>query len=133
MKCDNCGYNIKENDKFCANCGNDIINKTNNKDCLKYSILSIVLGLIPIIIITAFYIYSGGDLSENGAGAIFWLVPIYFFAIGFPIAGLSVFLGFKSFKIKKNILSIIGMIIGSLPFIYVAAIAIIGHITSIIK
>lgn len=105
----------------------------NDKKCLKYSILSIVLGLIPIIILAAFYMYSGGDLSENGKGAIFWLVPIYFLTIGFPIAGLSVFLGFKGFKIKKNVLSIIGMIIGALPFIFVVAIAVIGRITSIIK
>lgn len=133
MKCNRCNCNINEKDNFCANCGNNVSIKENKKNYLKYSILSILLGLIPIMIITALYIYSGGDLSENGDGAVFWFVPIYFLTIGFPLAVYSVFLGIKSFKIKKNILSIIGIIIGSLPFACVAIIMLLSTILSIIK
>ena len=125
MKCSNCGFHLKDIVNICPNCGNSIIdyidvNTINNKNKYKlYSILSLFLSLIPIALILYCYIYSGGDLSENGNGVVFWYVMIYFGTIGLPLAFLSIFLGIKSFKTKKTLLSALGIIIGALPFLVI--------------
>lgn len=129
MKCSNCGFDLLADAKFCSNCGSDInkkveLNSNNLNNDIKvykknkiYSLISLLLALIPILLITCCYIYSNGDTSENGKDSIFWLVVIYFWTIGLPVAYMSVYLGVKSFKIKKNIFSILGIIIGALPIV----------------
>ena len=136
MKCSNCNTDLTNDMIFCPNCGkkNTQIEKTMEKNnrWIWYSLLSFILALIPIALVTGCYIYSGGDLSENGSGAVFWLVFIYFLSIGFPIAGCSIFLGIKSYKIKKNIFAVSSALLGSLPYLFVAGITILGYIMQII-
>ena len=125
MKCRNCGYDLVSGVKYCTHCGSQVEAEYDKKlvDSSKYnsySIASLVLALIPVLLFAFCYIYSGGDTSEAGNGAIFWLLIIYFWTIGFPIAIISIILGITSFKHKKGIVSILGIIIGSLPIALLA-------------
>lgn len=65
MYCKYCGKEIKENSKFCKNCGIKIVSKTNNKDiCLEESTAG------------SFYIidFFKNIIRENNTGVIIWLI-----------------------------------------------------------
>ena len=86
-----------------------------------YGILSIILGLIPILL----YVYcikTANGEDENGAGAIIWLLVIYIWSIGIPIFISSIVLGILSLKEKINIYAILGLIITLIPAIYISTI-----------
>lgn len=110
MKCDNCGYNIKENDKFCPNCGKGTINPKYRKS-KTHALISLLLSLIPVIVIAyAAHVDSG---CEGGCvGGLF--VGMYMFLAGIPVGIVSIILGISSYMLKKNILAIIGIMLGVL-------------------
>ena len=85
----------------------------------KKSIISLVFGLIPVALFIYCLIESGGDTSEGGDGAIWWLMIIYYWSLGIPIAIGAVAFAIKATSLKKHILSIISVIVAFLPAAFV--------------
>ena len=113
MKCIKCGTNIEDGVRFCPQCGLDIFKEIASAD--KYERLSFALAMIPVMLYAYCYISSGGSFSESGDGFIFFFFYFYLFTIGLPISLYSANLGLKSYRLKGGILSIISIILGSLP------------------
>lgn len=79
-------------------------------------IISFILAIIPILLIGYCVIASHGE-GEDGAGAVMWLVILYYWTIGLPIAAGSIITGIVSYIKQKNVFSIISLILAALPFI----------------
>lgn len=143
--CSNCGNKINPNATHCGfygkYLGNDNININNKNDLngrsnnvidnyyndksyirmsesKKYARISLILALIPVMLIAFCYIKSLGSFDESEAGAIWWLVILYFMTAGIPIAIASIILGIVSFLYKKNTLAIISVFIVLFPLIF---------------
>ena len=110
MKCNNCGYKVDKNDKFCQNCGNDILKKK-DKESKTQALISLLLSLIPVIVI-AYAAHVDSGCVGGCVGGLF--VGMYMFLAGIPVGIVSIILGISSYKLKKNILAIIGIMLGVL-------------------
>ncbi len=72
--------------------------------------LGILLALIPVALF--FFCKSQAkDGTEDGTGAVWWILVIYFFTIGFPVVGSSIGLGIMGLKNKNKIPSYVTFII----------------------
>ena len=146
--CSNCGNKLNANTTHCGYCGkclenisvnsntnnntNDLNNSSNNimsnyyndklyirmSESKKYARISLILALIPVILIVFCYIKSLGSFDESGAGAIWWIVILYFMTVGIPVAIASIILGIVSFLYNKNALAIISILIVLFPLIF---------------
>ena len=74
-----------------------------------WSILSIIATVIPIILCIFCLIVSGGNTSENGPGAIWWLWIAYYWSLGIPLAVISIAFGIIGLKTRLRWLSIISL------------------------
>ncbi len=81
------------------------------------SVASFILALIPYLLIIYCIIVSGGSFDESGSGAVWWLMIIYYWSLGFPILLVSLFLGGRGWKSDKKIFSYISLVLNLLPFI----------------
>lgn len=85
-----------------------------------WSILSIVATVIPIMLWIYCLVVSGGSTSENGSGAIWWLMIMYYWSLGIPLAVISIAFGIIGLKTSLRWLSVISL---SLKVIMIIAIA----------
>lgn len=69
MFCSKCGFNNKNEDKFCVNCGYEIIKK---KDYKKYIILILLLVIIIMLLISSLLI-----VKNNGPNSVSRSIMIY--------------------------------------------------------
>lgn len=81
------------------------------KDNPAWSILSILATLTPIFLFIYCLIYSGGSGSENGAGAIWWLMIMYYWTVGFPLVIASIVFGFLGLRTSTRWLAITSLVI----------------------
>ena len=94
------------------------------KECKKKSIIGLILGLVPIVLFVFCLIVSGGDVSENGSGSVFWVLIIYGWTLAIPLAIISIVNSTKAVKINKNPLSISSLIVSYIPAIAIAVLII---------
>lgn len=87
------------------------IEQEKKQDRKVWSILSIIATIIPIILWIYCLIVSGGSGSENGPGAIWWLVVMYYWSLGIPLAVISVAFGIVGLKTSLRWLSIISLLL----------------------
>lgn len=83
--------------------------------------ISFILAIIPVLLLIFCVLYSQGE-GEDGNGAVGWLLILYYATVGIPIAVASFITGIISLNIRKNILAIIGIIIASLPLLFLLSI-----------
>ncbi len=76
-----------------------------------WSILSIVSTIIPIILWVYCFVVSGGSTSENGPGAVWWLVIMYYWSLGIPLAAISIAFGIVGLKTSLRWLSIVSLLL----------------------
>ncbi|MBR3139885.1 MAG: zinc ribbon domain-containing protein [Methanobrevibacter sp.] len=82
--CKNCGTELKENDKFCHECGNPIESITQNNNTQtnnnKIIIISIVIFVVILLIFGMFigdgYLITGIHMEEEDFGGITMLTPV---------------------------------------------------------
>ena len=113
MKCNNCGRKVDKNDKFCQNCGNDILKKK-EKESKKQALVSLLLSLIPLLIIAYAAHMDSGCVGGCAGG---WIVIAYVWFAGIPVGICSTVLGISSFMLKKNILALIDILLGTLQLL----------------
>ena len=75
-----------------------------------WSILSIIATIIPMILWVCCLIVSGGSASENGPGAVWWLMIMYYWSLGIPLAVISIAFGIVGLKTSLRWLSIISLL-----------------------
>ena len=75
-----------------------------------FAIASFILTMIPILLIAYAAAASEGE-GENGKGAIFWLVIIYYWSLGIPIFILSIVFAIIGLKSKQRALAIASLVI----------------------
>lgn len=68
-------------------------NQNKKQDRKVWSILSIIATSMPIFLWLFCLIVSGGNTSENGSGGVWWLMIMYYWSIGIPLAILSIVFG----------------------------------------
>lgn len=88
----------------------DLVTKKEKRSRM-YGIISIILGLIPILL----YLYCINDGINSSTMLI---IKLYVWSIGTPILIISIILDILSLKEKVNIYAIIGLIITIFPIIY---------------
>lgn len=84
-------------------------------------IISLCLSIFPLVLILYCVIASKGE-GEDGAGAIMWLVILYYWSLGVPVAIAAVVTGVISFLKRKNIAAVISVILALLPFMFILGI-----------
>lgn len=105
MKCSNCGSIVKENEKFCSNCGSkiSISNSNKNMSCYKSNPL-LVFSIITFIFIILFKFIITGTLFD--------IYSILLFTIGgFALVLEYIFMNKKISKFIIFYCSILGIIV----------------------
>lgn len=87
------------------------IEQRGKQDCKVWSTLSIVATIIPIILWVYCFIVSGGSANENGPGAVWWLMIMYYWSLGIPLAAISIAFGIVGLKTSLRWLSIISLLL----------------------
>lgn len=136
--CTHCGNQLNNNQNYCTKCGMFVGNNNQKQTPVntqkqhekskKQAIFSFILSVIPIILILYCLITSKGSVSEDGEGAVWWLLIMYYWTLGFPLLITSVILSISSIKTKNNVLAYISLLISALPFIALALLIIISSI-----
>lgn len=85
------------------------IEQEKKQDRKKWSVLSIVATIIPIMLWIYCLIVSGGSASENGPGAVWWLIIMYYWSLGIPLAVISIKFGIIGLKTSLRWISIISL------------------------
>lgn len=88
------------------------IGKKKKQDRKVWSILSIIATMIPILLWGFCEIViatNGGDRSESGAGAIGWIMVMYYWTLGIPLAIISIAFGIVGLKTSLRWLSIVSL------------------------
>ena len=75
-----------------------------------FAIASFILTMIPILLISYVIAASEGG-SDNGKGAIFWLVIFYYWSVGVPIFILSIVFAIIGLRSKQRALAIASLVI----------------------
>lgn len=76
-----------------------------------WSIISIITAAIPVLIWLYCLTVSGGSANENGSGAIWWLLVIYYWTLGFPLAITSVITGIIGLNTRLRSLAAVSLLI----------------------
>ncbi|MDO5475377.1 MAG: hypothetical protein Q4F61_03280, partial [Candidatus Saccharibacteria bacterium] len=74
------------------------IKQEKKQDRKVWSILSIIATIIPIMLWAYCFMVSGGSTSENGPGAVWWLMIVYYWSLGVPLAVISIAFGIVGLK-----------------------------------
>jgi hypothetical protein len=75
----------------------------------KYAIASLLIALIPVVLFLYCYVASDGSTNEGGAGAVWWMVIIYYWTLGIPLAIASIVLAIMGLKSKFRWASIVSL------------------------
>lgn len=65
--------------------------------------------LIPIILWVYCFVVPGGSANENGPGAVWWLMVMYYWSVGIPLIAVSIAFGITGLKTKLHWLSIVSL------------------------
>lgn len=65
--------------------------------------------LIPIIPWVYCFVVPDGSANENGPGAVWWLMVMYYWAVGIPLIAVSIAFGITGLKTKLHWLSIVSL------------------------
>ncbi|MBQ3441152.1 TM2 domain-containing protein [Candidatus Saccharibacteria bacterium] len=76
-----------------------------------YSIIAFIAATIPLLPWTYCLIVSGGSFNEGGAGAVWWLMVMYYWSIGIPLAIVSICFAIAGLKTKYKALATISIVI----------------------
>ena len=95
------------------------IEQNKKQGCKVWSILSIITAIIPVLLWAYCFIVSGGSTSENGPGAVWWLMIMYYWSFGLPLAIISIAFGIVGLKTSLRWLSEISL---SLKVVMIVAI-----------
>jgi len=103
----------------------------NNSRISGYSIASFILAVVPVVILLAGFLFclvvSGGNLSDNDSGAVWWIF-IAMLIVMVPVTGianiLSVIFGIIGLKKKKTVIAWVGIAVVAIelvavPLIYI--------------
>ena len=101
----------------------------NLKKSKKFGLISIILGLLPILLFTYCIIYSHGE-GENGRGAIIWYFFIYCWTVGIPVFITSIIFSIKAINKSKNTISLLSIIISLFPVIGIVLLFLISFFQS---
>ena len=89
----------------------------------KYSkiwpILSFIATMIPIILFSYCFIISGGSTNESGSGAIWWVIIIYYWTAGIPLAIISIAFGIIGLKTNLSRLATVSLFLKSTMIIII--------------
>ena len=88
-------------------------------------IISVITTIIPIIIWIYCFVYSNGNFSENGPGAIWWLIIMYYGSLGLPLAAISIKYGIEGLKTKYRWLAIISLLLKTAMIIAIATLLVV--------
>ena len=104
----------------------------NNSRISGHSIASLILAVVPVVILLAGFLFcliaSGGSLSDNDSGAVWWLF-IALLMVMVPVTGianiLSVIFGIIGLRKKKTIIAWAGIAVVAIelvavPLIYIS-------------
>ena len=92
-----------------------------------WSILSFITSIIPIALFIYCLIISGGSLNEGSSGAIWWIMVIYYWTAGIPLAIAAIFFGIKGLDTSWRRLAIVSL---SVKAIVIAAICLLFTIAA---
>ncbi|MBR3052049.1 hypothetical protein IKG60_00305 [Candidatus Saccharibacteria bacterium] len=106
------------------------IEQEKKQDRKVWSILSIIATIIPIMLWSYCFMVSGGSTSENGPGAVWWLMIVYYWSLGVPLAVISIAFGIVGLKTSLRWLSVISLVLKAITAIAIIAIAIIPILLS---
>lgn len=82
-------------------------------------VYSILATILPIFLWAYCLIVSGGETSENGKGAVFWLLIMYYWSIGIPALCASIICGVIGLKSSLKWLSILSLTIKAITIIVI--------------
>lgn len=83
------------------------------------AIISLVATIIPILLFTYCFITSGGSTSENGPGAIWWLMIMYYWSIGVPLLAVAIAFGILGLKTNLRWVAILSLSLKALTLIFI--------------
>lgn len=83
------------------------------------AIISLVATIIPILLFTYCFITSGGSMSENGPGAIWWLMIMYYWSIGVPLLAVAIAFGILGLRTNLRWVAILSLSLKALTLIFV--------------
>ena len=98
----------------------------NEQDSRPWSILSMAATMTPIVLYAFCSIASSGSSNENGAGAVWWLLIMYYWTLGIPLAIASIVFGIKGLKTNLRRLSIASLVLKAV-IIIVIILAVLVH------
>lgn len=90
--------NTKRKPKTNSPMGNPVNNSVDQPVSKNWAIASMVLSAFPILILVLCVIASGGSFNENGPGAVWWLLAMYYFTVGVPFLAMSIAFGVVGLK-----------------------------------
>jgi hypothetical protein len=93
------------------------IEQRGKQDRKVWSTLSIVATIIPIVLWVYCLIVSGGSISENGPGAVWWLMIMYYWSLGIPLVVISIAFGIVGLKTSLRWLSIVSLLLKAVRII----------------
>lgn len=82
-------------------------------------IISIIAALMPVLLYVFCLISSRGSTSENGPGAVWWLMVLYVESLGWPIFATAIVTGILGLKSKAKWLSVVSLAVQVLVAAYV--------------
>jgi hypothetical protein len=82
-------------------------------------VYSILATILPIFLWACCLIYADGETSENGKGAVFWILIVYYWYIGIPVLCVSVICGVIGLKSSLKWLSILSLTIKAITIIVI--------------
>ena len=82
-------------------------------------VYSILATILPIFLWAYCLIYADGETSENGKGAVFWLLIMYYWSIGIPALCASIICGVIGLKSSLKWLSILSLTIKAITIIVI--------------
>ena len=71
---------------------------------------------------------SGGSGDESGAGAVWWLMFIYYISLGIPIFIVSIVFAALGINSKRKVLAIISLVITVMPAVLMILLSLISTI-----
>lgn len=82
-------------------------------------IISIIAALMPVLLYVFCLISSRGSTSENGPGAVWWLMVFYAWSLAWPIFAIAIVTGILGLKSKVKWLSVVSLAVQVLVAAYV--------------
>ena len=112
MRCSKCKSPVLDNKQFCSKCGNNI-QEQKSRNSKIFALISI-FGVSLQILFVAYCFIQSWDVDESPYA---WMLLFYFMTIALPIMAVNILLSLHSLMLKKNYLSILAVIINSIPLV----------------